>query len=626
MQEHNTRLLYLISSGLVILLTAVLYARVYAFEYVWDDLPLFVFNHSLRSYPEWVSAIFTPILPDTTYFRPLVLLSFVLEFAVADADSSISHLVNLAIHLVNTALVIFLAQKILKSQYSESRQAWIWPILAGGIYAFHVSLVESVAWVSGRFDLMVTMFLLLGFCASYVSKFEYRILLVTFAFLCAALSKEMAATFPVLLVLLWWLNNYSQKNILDFYRDWVQTKEKWIILSLMGCGLAYLLAKYLALDGVLIHSDYATVAKLGSVGRHLALIGHTLLFYLSLLVWPFPNSGPMQPFEVQSMTQIHMLQGWGALLAVLMFIVNTLLKPNQHKLIALMLLLSLLPVLNIKVLTIGGNIGHERFLTFPLFFFALLVVSIVSAIGNINYSSLLAKKVYAGLSLGVLMVWVLVSALNVNITLPLWRNDYSLWKWMYLRYPDELKIQYSALSAAIRARDFNFSKEIITRSKKDNDGELPSILLPLSAQLSIRQYQFDEGISEMLFAIEELKKIEKKLSHTTRPTPSGTMANMYSFAYSALTEAYIGKRMFSQAEEAALRAKEFAPSYVPSQFLLSLALYGQGKSEQADIEYEKALKMSIPLAKKESQLLKAQFINQLCINQKMNVDEVCKGK
>ncbi|MFN8993559.1 MAG: hypothetical protein ACK5X3_07840, partial [Pseudomonadota bacterium] len=145
-------------------------------------------------------------------------------------------------------------------------------------------------------------------------------------------------------------------------------------------------------------------------------------------------------------------------------------------------------------------------------------------------------------------------------------------------------------------------------------------------QLSIRQYQFDEGISEMLFAIEELKKIEKKLSHTTRPTPSGTMANMYSFAYSALTEAYIGKRMFSQAEEAALRAKEFAPSYVPTQFLLSLALYGQGKSEQADIEYEKALKMSIPLAKKESQLLKAQFINQLCINQKMNVDEVCKEK
>jgi len=76
----DVRFRVLLSCVLLIGLGLFLYSSILSFEYVWDDTLLFVDKVSLLNEPLSWELVSQPVLFGTSYFRPLVFLSWYAEF------------------------------------------------------------------------------------------------------------------------------------------------------------------------------------------------------------------------------------------------------------------------------------------------------------------------------------------------------------------------------------------------------------------------------------------------------------------------------------------------------------------------------------------------------------------
>ena len=107
------------------------------------------------------------------------------------------HLTNLVLHTVNVLLVFWLLRSMTGAPGPSA--------FVAAVFAVHPLHVESVAWVTERKDVLSTLFLLLtiGVYVAYTRRpSTKRYVLVLGLYACALMSKPMAVTLPVLLLLL----------------------------------------------------------------------------------------------------------------------------------------------------------------------------------------------------------------------------------------------------------------------------------------------------------------------------------------------------------------------------------------------------------------------------------------
>ena len=108
--------------GLLLLVVAGLYGQSLSFGYVWDDRVLFLDNTLLREGSWSWSAVARPILPDTPYFRPLVLSTWMAEMQFFQLTPLYSHAVNVVLHGISTCLVFAIACRVFE-RYEGARAA-----------------------------------------------------------------------------------------------------------------------------------------------------------------------------------------------------------------------------------------------------------------------------------------------------------------------------------------------------------------------------------------------------------------------------------------------------------------------------------------------------------------------
>ncbi|MCX7926153.1 MAG: hypothetical protein N2554_10125, partial [Fimbriimonadales bacterium] len=180
----------------VLALVGALYAQSLDFKFVWDDDQIIYGRADYRSPSRWLEAVRQPLDFSPNYFRPLALSSLLVQIWLWKDNPAPFHAANVLIHLLNTALVIALAARLLKNRG--------WALLTGALYGVHPALIESVAFVSSRYDLTLTLFLLLALWLEGRWMGWARAAGVSLAFLGALLCKEMALVFPLVL-LLWQL-------------------------------------------------------------------------------------------------------------------------------------------------------------------------------------------------------------------------------------------------------------------------------------------------------------------------------------------------------------------------------------------------------------------------------------
>lgn len=246
------------------LLLAVLAAYVPAMsgEYIWTDTGNVSGRPELGSWNElW--RIWTG--HDTEQYFPLTYTSFWLERHVWGLRPLASHLVNLALHILNAFLFAQCLRRL------RIPGAW----LAAAIFALHPVHVESVAWIVERKNVLSGAFFLFALL-SYI-RFEqehraqayYRSLVF---FVLALLSKSSTVFMPVALILVrYYLNRtWSRRDLLRIL--------PFLALSLLSIAVT------MGYDE--LKNPYIERELRSGLGERLAVAGFSLWFYLGKLIVP----------------------------------------------------------------------------------------------------------------------------------------------------------------------------------------------------------------------------------------------------------------------------------------------------------------------------------------------------
>ena len=126
-------------------------------------------------------------------FRAIVRASYAIDYAISGWNPWGYHLSNIAYHAL-AVVFVFLIARIL---FDRMRPA----LFAGLLFAVHPVLTESVAYLSGRRDVLSGLFVLMGFYAFLRYRRTDRALylaLALLAYLLGFLSKESAVILPLL--------------------------------------------------------------------------------------------------------------------------------------------------------------------------------------------------------------------------------------------------------------------------------------------------------------------------------------------------------------------------------------------------------------------------------------------
>lgn len=146
-----------LSLCLIVVLTFAVYANSLQGEFIWDDKDLIVDNSYIKNW----SNLDTNLTKDffyrsqdkgkVGYYRPVITLSYMLDYSLWKQNSSGYHLTNLIFHVLNS-VTIYLLVLLLSGSL-------ICSLLVSLLFAVHPIHTESVSWIAGRTDLIASFFL-----------------------------------------------------------------------------------------------------------------------------------------------------------------------------------------------------------------------------------------------------------------------------------------------------------------------------------------------------------------------------------------------------------------------------------------------------------------------------------
>ena len=197
----QVKLAVALRAGLILALTLLVYWPALHGGFLWDDDAYITENSEMHSPSGWHQIWLEK--PSTHQYYPLVLSFFRLEYQLWGLNPFGYHLINVLLHGLNGVLLWLLLRKL------RVRGAWI----AGALFAVHPVMVESVAWITERKNVMSGAFYLLSLLAYLrfepLEEKEFRRPIFYFLslglFICALLSKTVTCSLPVIIaVLIWW--------------------------------------------------------------------------------------------------------------------------------------------------------------------------------------------------------------------------------------------------------------------------------------------------------------------------------------------------------------------------------------------------------------------------------------
>jgi tetratricopeptide (TPR) repeat protein len=177
--------------------------------WIYDDHPLIqnnVYVHSFSEWPRWfltdfwnVSAEITHFASRILYWRPAVSASYAVDWKLGGGSPLMFHITNTVLQAVTSGLVFVTLRRWVGSPL---------PALAAALlFVVHPTKVESVAWISGRTDIMCLLAVLVA-SAGVARRREGRhggIAMEVAGTLVAYLAKEQAIVLPCFVAVEVWV-------------------------------------------------------------------------------------------------------------------------------------------------------------------------------------------------------------------------------------------------------------------------------------------------------------------------------------------------------------------------------------------------------------------------------------
>ncbi|HVU35101.1 MAG TPA: tetratricopeptide repeat protein [Opitutaceae bacterium] len=264
----------------IALAAALAYANSLRAPFVLDDTQSVIRNPSIRHLAD-LKAVLTPD-SGTTAGRPLVNLSFALNYAWSGQAVWSYHLVNVAWHALAAVTLFGLVRRTLARSTDRCRSAAL-PLAAttAAVWALHPLLTEVVTYVSERSELMMGACYLLTLyglarAANADRPWRWLVLSVAAAW-CGFASKEVMVTVPVIALL------YDRAYLSESFGDALRRRRWYYGGLVLGWPLlAFLMTAY-PIAGRGVGFGFGAGAATYALTEFRALAT-----YLARAVWPAP--------------------------------------------------------------------------------------------------------------------------------------------------------------------------------------------------------------------------------------------------------------------------------------------------------------------------------------------------
>ncbi len=539
--------------------------------FVWDDWG-YLFNVEYSTTEHWVQALTQPLLSFPNYYRPLPVASFIAEIHLRGGhDPGGMHFTNVVLHAFNAALVTALAFRLGRHRGASVNYALAAAIVAGTMYGCHPALVEVTAWISGRFDLLLTLFLLLALLANTLESHPIaRPILVGTAFFAAALTKEMAVIFPFVLVA--WNMAWTPQPILPLRALLSNTKKRGelaVYLSIILAGLLYLILRHWSLGNIYTQSAVSFAGAHASFLQKILFSAEALARYLFLAINPYSGISVVHPHPYP--VPFDDLIAWASLTLIMVLLITLIFLIRRHPSTGwlwTMLPIALLPVIHILGIPIGDNIIHDRYLTYPLTLYALAITPLLIWLFRADSFPIAKQHIVKRAFMALIVILLIANIVNVRITIPLWRDDLSLWTWGSTHSPDSMFALSNLGSVYFENKQYPKALELGLKTAKLRPEFYAGYRLAGKALLELGEKQ--DGLAFLQLAVARLGA-----------TPSAE-------TYIDLADAYMQLGQYKKAEEILLPLSTKEPMNRNLNLLLGIYYSRLGDHVLADQAFEKS--------------------------------------
>ncbi|MFH1824057.1 MAG: tetratricopeptide repeat protein [Candidatus Firestonebacteria bacterium] len=335
-------------------------------------------------------------------YHPLTLLSYSTEYYLFKLNPTVYHLTNLVFHLFNVLLVFWLIFLICDNVFVS--------FIVSLLFGIHPLHVESVAWIAERKDVLYSFFFFIGLICYvfYLKKNNIKYYFLSlFVFILSLLSKGMAITFPLLILLLdyFFSRKFSKKILLEKIPFFLIS----IIFSLIGIFAQY--------SDKLVRAEYEHTLL-----NSLIVSSYGLGFYLFKFIFPiklscfyqYPSLSGMLPFIFIFL-----------IIAILIIILSR--KSKKVVFGSLFFIISILPVL--QILPLGAAVPADRYTYIPF-------IGLFYILGESFYYVYLKKRGIVKILL--LVIFIILSFLTYQ-RCKVWKDSLTLWKDVLVKYPNSAK-------------------------------------------------------------------------------------------------------------------------------------------------------------------------------------------
>ena len=403
---------------------AVAYEAVALGGFVWDDHELIVGNPAVHHLGAALGAFVRgfwarPLAGDAgSYYRPLLTLVNAGDWVAGGGRPWLFHLTNLGLHLAVCAGVFALARRLGATGPAAA--------LAAAAFGVFPRLTESVAWISGRTDILAAGFAL-GVLLLWREGWRHR-LAAAVALLLGLLSKEVAGA-ALVGVMGWELSEArraARPLASALARPWP------LYLGAAGYGVL----RVAALGGGLGGAGSARLGLLGRVGLGLETLGT----YLAMVLDPLRPRVEIGRVGVGRPGLV--LLGAGVLLGGVVLGTRAWRRaPPPRLAAAATAVAALLPVLHLVPIPVQA-VAADRFLYLPL----AVAVPVLAAWASGRAGR---WRWGAGALVGAA---VLTFAAATHARVPVWRTDLDLWHGAVATHGDESGLPYAGLGQALLDR------------------------------------------------------------------------------------------------------------------------------------------------------------------------------
>ncbi len=395
----------------------------------WDDESYVVRNADIQSFNiSNIQKVFSSYY--VGHYHPITMLSYMFDASIDGLNPKVFHTTNMLLHIINVLLVFALVLLLLKNRFSA--------FLAALLFGIHPMHVESVAWISGRKDVLYTLFFIASLIVyvKYVSLNSYRTLIICFVFfILSVLSKSMAMTLPGILIIIdsFLGRKFSWKIIIE--------KIPFLIVSII---IAYIAVKS--------QSEQAmSIAPHLSIINRFLMVFYSIAYYLFMFIFPF-HFAAIQYYPssiVAGETSFIFYLIPFALLLLLLFLFNKKATRVLTFFSVSFFVISLSVVL--QFVPVGMAVVAERYTYIPYIGLSLpLIFFIHSTISN------KAKKHY--LVYFLLLGFVLYFGIATSKRVKQWKNSIILFSDLCTKYPDN---SHAWWSLANSQKEYTFYADAI---------------------------------------------------------------------------------------------------------------------------------------------------------------------